>query len=210
MITKEPQRKPVLVTLIRGLWFLLFVLEGSRTSLWAHPGHGVEAPHGFWHGFSHPWLGWDHLLAMVLVGLWGSRHQGRMCWSFPLAFVSGMLVGGMWGMQHAGGYWVETGIAFTLMACGLAVALNYELKSWIVAWGLLALFGGVHGWAHGAEMPFASRPWEYAAGFVLSTILLHAVGIAGGIYARARQRMLVVLRCGGVAVATWGAWLLLG
>ena len=37
---------------------------------WAHSGTGL--PGGFAAGFAHPFGGFDHLLAMVAVGLWGA------------------------------------------------------------------------------------------------------------------------------------------
>ncbi|BCH21193.1 hypothetical protein MesoLjLb_09780 [Mesorhizobium sp. L-8-3] len=36
----------------------------------AHEGEGVAG--GFLSGFLHPVLGWDHVAAMVAVGLWGA------------------------------------------------------------------------------------------------------------------------------------------
>ncbi|AXQ31604.1 hypothetical protein D0B54_02035 [Solimonas sp. K1W22B-7] len=39
----------------------------------AHPGHAGLALRD---GFLHPWLGLDHLLAMLAVGLWARQLQG--------------------------------------------------------------------------------------------------------------------------------------
>ncbi|MEO8280425.1 MAG: HupE/UreJ family protein, partial [Ideonella sp.] len=36
----------------------------------AHEGAGMVG--GFTSGFLHPLLGWDHVVAMVAVGLWGA------------------------------------------------------------------------------------------------------------------------------------------
>jgi len=36
-----------------------------------------------WHdGFNHPLHGWDHLLAMLAVGLWAAQQRGVRCGSF--------------------------------------------------------------------------------------------------------------------------------
>ena len=51
-------------------------------------------------GFAHPFLGLDHLAAMVAVGLWAALAGGKRLWVWPAAFVSAMLVGGFIG--HAG------------------------------------------------------------------------------------------------------------
>ncbi|MEZ5448843.1 MAG: HupE/UreJ family protein [Thiolinea sp.] len=41
---------------------------------------------GFTSGFTHPLMGWDHVTAMVAVGLWGCfsvvRPSGCCRWSF--------------------------------------------------------------------------------------------------------------------------------
>src|SRR3712207_6167210 len=61
------------------------------TPAFAHPGAG---PHGgFAHGFAHPILGFDHVLAMVSVGLWAGLVGGRAVWAWPAAFVAVMAAG---------------------------------------------------------------------------------------------------------------------
>lgn len=56
--------------------------------------------------------------------------------------------------------------------------------------GAFALF---HGHAHGAEMPATANARLYALGFVLSTALLHAVGLGAGLAIKAG-----LMRLGGV------------
>jgi hydrogenase/urease accessory protein HupE len=41
----------------------------------AHVDHGGAG--GFISGFTHPILGWDHVAAMVAVGLWGHSSGAR-------------------------------------------------------------------------------------------------------------------------------------
>lgn len=61
-------------------WLLpLFLLAGVPLAQ-AHPGHG---PAGFVTGFIHPLTGWDHLMAMLAVGLWASQLGGRARWALP-------------------------------------------------------------------------------------------------------------------------------
>jgi hypothetical protein len=67
----------------------------------AHPGHdGHELTWDFTSGASHPLLGWDHLIAMVAVGLWAAQLGGRSRWLLPVAFVGVMALGAAAG--HAG------------------------------------------------------------------------------------------------------------
>jgi urease accessory protein len=44
-------------------------------------------------GFTHPLLGWDHLLVMLAVGVWAAQLGGRALWRIPLVFASVMLLG---------------------------------------------------------------------------------------------------------------------
>jgi len=67
---------------------------------------------------------------------------------------------------------------------------------------IAAVFALFHGYAHGLEMPHIASPAHYAAGFVLATISLHGVGIAGGLLSRRAIRM------AGIGIAAAGAALL--
>jgi hypothetical protein len=72
---------------------------------------------------------------------------------------------------------LESGIAASVLALGLAVALAVRppLSVAVAATALFALF---HGVAHGLELPDMSSPGTYAAGFVVATAALHAAGYA--------------------------------
>src|SRR5580700_11990773 len=78
--------------------------------------------HGFQDGFLHPLTGWDHLLAMVAVGLWASQHRGRAVWLIPASFVGVMLLGGILGVAGASVPGAEWAIAFSVLALGALVA----------------------------------------------------------------------------------------
>ena len=45
---------------------ILILLTAVPLAAFAHTGHG---DHGFMDGFTHPFVGIDHLLAMLLVGV---------------------------------------------------------------------------------------------------------------------------------------------
>ena len=55
----------------RPLLFLTLTL--AAVPAYAHP--GLHFGVGFLSGFTHPFLGVDHLLAMVMVGLWAAQQQ---------------------------------------------------------------------------------------------------------------------------------------
>ena len=156
----------------------------------AHPGHGTA---GFLPGVIHPLTGIDHIAAMVAVGLWATQLGKRAIWMVPTAFVVMMIMGA--GLAFAGLRipFVEQGIAASILVLGLLIvfAMRMPVAAGMALVGLFAIF---HGWAHGSEMHPEASALAFGCGFVLSTIALHAVGIALGILlAKARQKVWVRL-----------------
>ncbi|MEI2383714.1 HupE/UreJ family protein [Breoghania sp. JC706] len=135
---------------------------------------------GFTSGFEHPLTGADHFLAMFAVGLWGAQMGGRPVWSLPVAFPLIMVVGGIMGILGVPMIGIETGIALSILALGLAIAFAWHPPEW-GALALIAIFAICHGYAHGAELPRAADPADYAIGFVLATGTIHLIGIGVGL-----------------------------
>ena len=163
---------------------------------------GLEA------GFLHPVLGFDHMLAMLAVGMWGAQMGGRAVWMLPVAFPMVMALGGAAGIAGLPFPAVEPGIAASVLVLGAAIALALRPPVAVSAAlvGFLALF---HGYAHGAELPAAADPVAYAVGFVVATGLIHAAGITLGLVVRL-PRGVAVLRGAGAAIGVAGAVLLGG
>jgi urease accessory protein len=167
----------------------------------AHTGsHTVT---GFTSGLTHPLSGLDHLLAMIAIGLWAAQQGGRALWAVPATFVSALVLGG--GLAWAGLSLphVETGIAASVLVLGLLIATR---RQWVVKAGMAiaAAFAIFHGYAHGLEMPQAASPALYALGFVLATVFLHGVGIAGSLSGR------YAMQAAGAAIAASGLAMLFG
>ena len=163
------------VTRIAAAAAVLIAMTGAAA---AHPGHADAG--GFTHGFLHPLGGFDHVLAMVAVGLYAALLGGRALWLVPATFVAVMALGGALG---AAGYAlpsVEIGIALSVVVLGAVVALRVSLPT-LAAMALAGVFAVFHGHAHGAEMPQSLSGYEYAAGFLAATALLHGAGIALGL-----------------------------
>ncbi|WXL27012.1 HupE/UreJ family protein [Ectopseudomonas mendocina] len=187
-------------TSLLGLTLLL-----SPALAFAHPGHEQHA--GLLAGLTHPLFGLDHLLAMLAVGLWAAQQSGAARWALPLTFVCSMLVGGLLGFAGVEIPLMETGIAASVLAFGLLVAVAIRLPM-AIALSLTALFALTHGVAHGLELPDASSPWGYAIGFVAATAALHGCG-----YLLVRllpQAAAPLVRILGAVTALSGAWLLAG
>ena len=157
---------------------LLALIALLPTAALAHTGHGDVS--GLSHGLLHPLGGLDHVLAMVVVGLFAAHLGGRALWLVPAAFVSMMAVGGALGLAGIAVPFVETGIGLSVVVLGAAVAfgLSLPVSAAMVLVGFFAIF---HGHAHGAEMPETSSGLAYGAGFILSTALLHGAGIGIGL-----------------------------
>jgi urease accessory protein len=172
----------------------------------AHTGHGDVA--GLAHGFSHPLMGIDHVLAMVTVGVFAAILGGRALVAVPLSFVGMMAMGALAGMAGLTLPFVETGIALSVIVLGSIVALKLSPPV-TLSMALVGFFAVFHGFAHGAEMPVDASGLGYGAGFLLATAALHLAGIALGL-GLSRMDGARVNRLAGGAIAIAGFGLLGG
>jgi len=156
-------------------------------------------------GLMHPFLGLDHLLAMLAVGLWAAQQGGSRLWQLPLAFLGMMLLGAVLGQTGFALPSIEAGIASSLLILGLMLAFAVRL-SIIPSILMVGLFAVFHGYAHGAEIPQTAELLDYAVGFMLATAALHGLGIGLGLRARGDLNQ-KLLRISGVAIGLTGAWL---
>ena len=195
-MTIRAAARPVLL----GLVFMLFSAQS-----FAHTGQGVG---GFASGFTHPIFGWDHVIAMVAVGLWGAFLGWPAIWILPVTFPLVMALGGALGVEGVPIPGIETGIALSGLVLGLMVAFAVRAPI-AVAMVLVGIFAIFHGHAHGAELPESANPFAYALGFVISTGLLHLAGIGIGFLTLAPGGKVVVRAIGGV-IALGGAAFLFG
>lgn len=161
---------------------------------------------GFAEGFIHPFLGLDHLLAMLAVGIWAAQLGGRALWLVPLAFLS-VMVGGA-ALAHSGLPFapIEAMIAASVLVLGLLVAGSVRVSAAVGAMAV-AFFAYFHGYAHGLEIPQAATPVAYVAGFMLATGCLHLLGIGLG---SSLKRAPLLTRLSGSALAATGVYLLAG
>ena len=182
---------------------LSFALAFAPALAQAHPGgHHVT---GFTAGATHPLLGLDHLLAMIAVGLWATQLKGRATWVIPAAFVAVMSAGGLLasnGMILGG---AEVGIVASVLTLGVLVAGSVRLPL-AASVALVSTFAFFHGQAHGAEMPANATALTYAAGFALTTAMLHAAGIGAALLLREA----VAVRAVGATVAVCAGLMMLG
>jgi len=163
--------------------------------VFAHAPEGAGG--GFMTGFLHPILGYDHLIAMVAVGLWGAFLGDRALWILPIVFPTIMAVGAAIGILGLEIPLVEFVIALSGVVLGALIALRFRAPL-AVAMVLVGIFAIFHGYAHGLEMPEQISAMTYGAGFVIGTGLLHLAGIGLGFATRLPRGELLVRGCGGV------------
>ena len=175
------------------------------TPAWAHTG---DVTGGFLSGFAHPFLGLDHVVAMVAVGLWGAFLGVPAIWLLPIVFPLVMAGGGVLGILGVPLPYVEVGIALSAIVLGAMVALAVRPMLWVAAL-IVGAFAIFHGYAHGVELPEAADAVAISIGFVMATGFLHLAGIALGLLTRWPAGT-VAVRAAGVVVAVVGAAFLRG
>lgn len=171
--------------------------------------HEIDSGGGFMAGFNHPVLGFDHLLAMLSVGMLSTQLGGRAIWTVPLAFVCFMLVGGILGLYAIAVPFVEIGIALSVLLLGVAIACDRQLPL-LFAMAFVGVFAIFHGHAHGMEMPELASPVLYAFGFLFGTAVIHLGGVMLGLGMQRVTGQRSLMRLSGVAIAAMGGYLLAG
>lgn len=178
-----------------------FVLLMTGASAFAHVGQAGHAD-SLMAGVAHPFLGLDHVLAMVAVGLWALFLGGRAVWAVPAAFVAAMAGGFALAASGIALPHVESGIAASVLVLGLLVATHARLRL-AASLSLVAVFAVFHGHAHGS--PLAWPGLMFGAGLAAATVVLHAIGLGLGHVLAGR---LTLARTLGSAMAAVGLVLL--
>jgi len=191
--------------MIRLFTVITFLAFGMAPAM-AHIGHG--ATDSFTSGFGHPLAGIDHVMAMVLVGMWAAIKGGRALWAGPVVFVGVMLFGSVLGMQGIPLPFVDPAIFASVITLGLLVALAVDLPLGLTA-AMVAVFALFHGYAHGTEVSETARGIAYMAGFALATAALHVLGI-GFAVGMTRLGLRSVVRFAGAVCVFVGAGMFAG
>ena len=156
------------------------LLLGSAAAC-AHPGHDGLS---FAAGLAHP-FGADHLLAMVAVGLWSvfALPAGR-AWMGPATFMGSLAASAALGVAGFTLPGLEHAIALSVVVFGLMLVMAARRLPVAPGLSVVALAAALHGLAHGAEAPAAGAFVPYAAGFMLTTAVLHFSGVFTGLALR--------------------------
>ena len=165
-----------------GLLAYVAILPVAEAHTFGSQGAGLMA------GLTHPFVGLDHLLAMIAVGIWAGQLGGRAVWLIPLTFVSVMAAAATLASFGLLLPFMEPAIACSVLVLGLLIAGSVRLPTSLGAL-LVGLFAVCHGYAHGLELPQAASPILYGAGFVLATALLHGLGIGFALNSRQHKML---------------------
>ncbi|PPB80805.1 urease accessory protein [Albidovulum inexpectatum] len=174
---------------------------------WAHAGlHHDQS--SLVAGLLHPIGGTDHLLAMIAIGLWAAISGGRTMLALPASFLASMTAGFGLALAGVAPPMVEPAILGSLMVLGTLVALSVRLPD-AYACALVAPMGLAHGIAHANELGGSSAP-VFLVGFIVTTALLHLVGlIAGAVLARPGAT-LATRATGGIVCILGGSLIIAG
>jgi len=163
---------------------------------------GALAHSGLLDGFGHPFSGWDHLLAMVGLGLWlGLTQPGKPFAAFAV-FVAALVAGFILGNGSLTVPFVEPGILSSMLVFGVLTATAVKLPVRITA-PIIAVLTVFHGHAHGTEAPQAAA-LPFAVGFILASVLIAGMACSAAQLLRRMQRPMIVRQV-GAAIAAAGA-----
>jgi urease accessory protein len=140
--------------------------------------HDHDASSGFIAGLMHPVTGIDHLIALMLAGLFiGRRGSARWIAISGLMLALGSGTGGalLLGTQA----WMEAAI---VVSVPLFLALQWIRQDGRVriALATMCLFMGAHGWAHGHEPAAMNLGFMFGWLVMSATVMcvLSVIGIA--------------------------------
>jgi urease accessory protein len=160
----------------------------------AHPAD--EA--GLGAGLIHALTGFDHMLAMLSLGIWSAclpqASRISMGLGMPLVLISALLAGIALHPDHVA--LADMGIACSLVLTGILMASTTRIHGQrmfgqATTLGLATLFVALHGFAH-TEALSGSVP-GFAAGLVITSTLLMQIGrISGGWMLRQRPQWLMM------------------
>ncbi|WP_226632560.1 HupE/UreJ family protein [Novosphingobium profundi] len=186
--TSPARTAAMAVALVAGL---------AATPALAHPGHLGD---GLVAGLAHPFLGLDHLLAMLAVGLWAATRKAAQAWQAPAMFLACLALGGVLGLATGAIGALEGVVAGSLVVlAALLVAAPFVGNRAGLA--LIGLFALAHGHAHGGEA--SGLVPAYFAGFLAASAALHLIGWKVGchLFASPLGRWAAGLSIGGAGLA---------
>jgi urease accessory protein len=128
-------------------------------------------------GFAHPWLGTDHLLAMLAVGMLAATQiqlrQQLICIElFLLCLATGVYISIPDQLLPTAEYLVSLSVGLL----GASLWLAKKLSRWAIS-GIIIASGVLHGIVHGVEIPSNTQSSAFIIGMLSASIMLHLCGL---------------------------------
>lgn len=166
-------------------FFCVLITFLASPAVFAHGDH----TNSFFGAAIHPFMGWDHLLAMLMVGI-TAHHQMRKtavtfgagiqaALIFPITFMSSMTLGLIIALNSSiFGAPFENVVLLSVFVMSSIVVKPDLLRSVPFLVGCISIFGLAHGLAHGSELD--GNVTMLTLGMLTGTGLLHGAGFLFG------------------------------
>ena len=178
---------------------LIAGLTLGTSAVFAHD----HSTNGLVSGFTHPFMGLDHIIVMLAIGLWAaSLNNQKAVVIVPAAFVGTMILACLLTVMGVSVPYIEQGIIASVFLLGVLLAISTRFSIGLCS-VLVASFAFFHGAAHGIEMPAEVNSYLYILGFSGASIVLHAIGIFFNKLLPAKSSVLVN-RISGVIITVIG------
>jgi len=157
-------------------------------------------------GLLHPSLGWDHLLSILLIGIWTVQQRGAPKLLLLTVFMAS-LAAGVFAVQRPeflvlSEFFVSGALVVMGLLLAFAVATPASLNLLIA--GALGLS---QGYAHASMVPSYASSAEFGIGVLVGTAAMFAIGaaVSRNLWTASSAPL---FRCGagGVAVASLLLW----
>ncbi|MCP4287783.1 MAG: hypothetical protein GY792_25655 [Gammaproteobacteria bacterium] len=172
----------------------------TASSAQAHTGtlHGGE----LLSGLLHPLLGWDHLLSILLIGIWSvqQRNYPKILIStmFMAAIAIGVLAVQTVGFLPLSGFFASG----ALVILGLLLAFSVSTPAYMNVL-IAAAVGLSQGYAHASMIPSYASSFEFGLGLLVGSTAMFVTGAA---MSRSlwNASTAPLFRCGAGSVAVTG------
>lgn len=147
----------------------------------------------------HPWMGWDHVLAMVLVGMLAGYQTFYKGLILPSFFVISCVLSAFFASVQIGLYFassIEFLILSSMLIFGIIFITKYS-KYFFPISIIVIIFGFAHGYAHGLEL--RANKLNILFGIGLSTAILHIIGY--GLFKIFYKKYYFYFKCFAISVS---------
>ena len=141
----------------------------------AHPLHWATESIGFIGGLIHPLISVEHVLTMLVVGLWIARGKKKAVYFMPVIFATLMLTGGSLALISVEIPHSELVMSLSVLILGVILAAGIKASSAVAVVAVVNV-AVLYGYTHAYDMLLDVDAIAYTFGFALATVALIAIG----------------------------------